>query len=105
MKLFDKESFEAEVVKTGKATVIDCYADWCGPCKMLAPVLEAAIPNHPSLQFGKIDADANPDLAARYGVMGLPTLLLIKDGEAIDRMVGYQGPGKLREWLTQAANR
>lgn len=76
-----------EAVKNGKA-LVDFYADWCGPCRMMAPILEAVASERDDLVVAKVNVDESADLAARFGVMSIPTLVVLDDGEEIKRIVG-----------------
>ena len=82
----NQENF-AEAVKSGRA-LVDFYADWCGPCRMMAPILEAVAAEKEDLLVAKVNVDENADLASRYGVMSIPTLVVLEDGEEIKRIVG-----------------
>lgn len=88
MKIVNKEEFDA-VINQG-AVLVDFYANWCGPCKMLAPVLEEVSNEHPDIQFIKVNVDEEPELAQRYGVMSIPALFAVKDGEVKKSVVGFQ---------------
>ena len=77
----------AEAVKSGRA-LIDFYADWCGPCRMMAPILEAVAAEREDLLVAKVNVDENAELASRFGVMSIPTLVVLEDGEEIKRIVG-----------------
>lgn len=93
-------TFEDLVIKADKPTLVDFWAVWCGPCKMIAPVLEEIAAEYAEqLQVAKLDVDHNGPLAMQYGVMSIPTLLLFKDGEAVERLVGYMPKDKLMEKL------
>lgn len=81
-------NFAQEVTKSDKPVLLDIYADWCGPCKMLAPELEAFASETDSVKVCKLNADESTDLAMIYGVMSIPTLLLFKDGKEIARHIG-----------------
>ena len=82
-------NFENEVLRSDKPVLLDFYADWCGPCKMLAPVLhEIAEENTGVLKVGKVNVDEQPDLAAQFGVMSIPTLLVFKNGKLVNQTVG-----------------
>ena len=81
-------NFAQEVTKQDKPVLLDIYADWCGPCKMLAPELEAFASETDSVKVCKLNADESTDLAMIYGVMSIPTLLLFKDGKEVARHVG-----------------
>ena len=83
-----KDNFD-EVRTKNKNLVVDCWAAWCGPCKMMGPIFEKlAAENASRASFGKIDCDKNPDLARKLKVMAIPTLLFFKDGESVDEIVG-----------------
>ena len=82
------ENFEEEVLKSDKKVLIDFYADWCGPCKMLSPIVEAVASENTSIKVVKVDIDVNPTLAAKYGVSSIPTLIVIENGEVKNTSVG-----------------
>ena len=82
------ENFEEEVLKSDKKVLIDFYADWCGPCKMLSPIVEAVARENTSIKVVKVDIDVNPALAVKYGVSSIPTLIVIENGEVKNTSVG-----------------
>lgn len=84
----DSENFEEEVIKSEKTVLIDFFADWCGPCKMLSPIIEQFAKENNEIKVVKINVDDSPDLAVKYGVMSIPTLVVIKNGEEVNRSVG-----------------
>lgn len=84
-----KENFESEVEKAESLVVIDLYADWCGPCKMLAPVMEELEREYPDVKFGKINVDNEPDLTALFKVQSIPYIALVKNNTFVDFSVGY----------------
>lgn len=85
------ENFDEKVLNGNGLVLVDLYADWCGPCKMLAPTVEAIAEElSGKLTVGKLNIDENPSIADRYGVMSIPTLILFKDGKEENRLVGLQ---------------
>ena len=84
-----KENFEAEVEKAESLVVIDLYADWCGPCKMLASVIEELEREYPDVKFGKINVDNEPELTALFKVQSIPYIALVKNNTFLDFSVGY----------------
>ena len=82
-------NFDEEVLKSSGPVLVDFYADWCGPCKMMSPVVEACAASYEGrLKVGKLNVDDAQDIAARYGVMSIPTFIFFKDGEAVHQTVG-----------------
>jgi thioredoxin 1 len=83
-------SFEEEVMKAELPVLVDFWAEWCGPCRMVAPVVEElANDTEGRLKVTKLDVDSNPDTARQYGVMSIPTLMLFKEGQPVERIVGF----------------
>ncbi|MEW1847987.1 thioredoxin [Nonomuraea angiospora] len=81
------ENFEEQVLRSDKPVLVEFWAEWCGPCRMVAPVLEQIEAEH-GLTIGKLNTDENPETMARYGVMGIPTMLLFENGEPVKQIVG-----------------
>lgn len=89
LKHVNEKEFEIEVLNEDKLVVVDFFATWCGPCKMLAPVLEEIQGEMDNVKIVKVDIDENPNLAAQYGVSNIPTIKLFKNGDAITTKVGF----------------
>ena len=84
------ENFEQEVLKSDSTVIVDFYADWCGPCKMMSPIIDKIAEEKTDVKVGKINVDDNQELAMEYGVMSIPTILIIKNGEVQKSFVGVQ---------------
>ncbi len=84
------ENFESEVINSKEPVMIDFFANWCGPCKMMSPVIDEIAEELQNIKVGKINVDENQDLAMKYNVMSIPTIVIIKDGKEIKRFVGVQ---------------
>ncbi|MBO5416141.1 MAG: thioredoxin [Clostridia bacterium] len=89
------ENFDSEIVKDGVVAVVDFYADWCGPCKMFAPVFEELANERTDVVCGKVNVDEAPALAQRFGVMSIPTVIVFKNGEQTAQNVGLAGKAKI----------
>jgi thioredoxin 1 len=95
-------TFSTEVLTSDKPVLVDFWAEWCGPCKMLAPVVEKiAGAMGDRVKFVKVDTDTNPSLAGEYSVSGIPCLILFKGGQAVDRVVGFVPEGKINDMLAK----
>lgn len=92
----------ADEVENGDAVLVDFWAPWCGPCKMIAPVLEE-IDNEigDKLTIAKLNVDENPETSGRFGVMSIPTLMMFKDGEVVEKLVGFQPKEQLMDALNK----
>ena len=101
-KQIKDNEFESEVLNSKLPVIIDFWAEWCGPCKMIAPHLEALADElGEQLEVIKVNIDENPLTPTRYGVRGIPTLMLFKNGEVAATKVGAAPKGKLQEWLNE----
>ena len=95
----DQNKFN-EFIKEG-TVLIDFFATWCGPCKMLSPVIEQVEGEHPELKVVKVDVDEAPSIAAKYGIQAIPTLFLLKDGKMVDKRMGYLNKNQLESFVTK----
>ncbi|MHC4959432.1 MAG: thioredoxin [Planctomycetota bacterium] len=92
----DSKSFEAQVLNSDQPVLVDFYADWCGPCQALAPVLDALSEEFAGrAKVAKVNTDENPELASQYGVRALPTMLFFEGGDVADRVIGLAQRGEL----------
>ena len=97
---FTKDSFEKEVLESKEPVLIDFYADWCGPCKMMAPVVEKLAEKYEGkVKVGKVNSDDEPELAQMFQVMRIPNFVIIKDGKVVDRVIGAVPQQALEEKL------
>ncbi len=96
-------SFESDVLKSPAPVVVDFWAEWCGPCRMIAPALEEiAGALGDKVKIVKLNVDENPNTAAKYGIMSIPTLMMFKNGEIASRQVGAAPKQKLQQWISSA---
>jgi len=99
-KTVTDNSFQADVLESDRPVLVDFWAEWCGPCKMIAPALEEiASALGEKVTIAKINIDENPDTPGKYGVRGIPTMLLFKNGEAVAQKVGAAPRGQIQQWL------
>ncbi|MFP8488899.1 thioredoxin [Gracilimonas sp. Q87] len=86
---FTDSNFEEEVLKSDKPVLVDFWAEWCGPCRMIGPIVEEMAEEYDGkAKIGKVDVDSNPEISVKYGIRSIPSLLIFKDGEVVDQIVG-----------------
>ena len=95
-------SFESDVLRSDKPVIVDFWAEWCGPCKQIGPSLEEISDERSDVIIAKINIDENPDAPTRYGVRGIPTMMMFKDGELYATKVGALPKNKINEWIDSA---
>lgn len=86
-----------QTITSNKTVLVDFFATWCGPCKMLAPVVEQFAESETNVKVVKVDVDEEPDLAMRFGISSIPTLLVFKDGKLADKQIGYRSLEQLKQ--------
>ena len=101
MKAFTKQNFQAEVLGSDRPVVVDFWATWCGPCQMLAPILEELEGETSNMVFGKVNVDEEPELAMQFGITAIPAVLVFRNGTKVASAVGYQPKEQLKKLLEQ----
>ena len=105
VKALITEEFEEKVLNSKKPVLVDFWASWCGPCRMLAPIVEKISNEMPDkFDLYKVNVDEESSLAAQFGIMSIPTLLVFKNGEMVEQSVGVQGESQLKAMLTEYAD-
>ena len=103
IKHISDASFDSDVIQSDKPVLVDYWAEWCGPCKMIAPILDEVAKDYGDrLQIAKLNVDDNREVPAKFGIRGIPTLMLFKDGQLASMKVGAMPKGKIVEWLAEA---
>ena len=98
VNVFNEENFENEVINTDKTTIVDFYADWCGPCKTMSPIIDKiAEENVENIKVGKVNVDENQELAMKYNVMSIPTILVFKNGNLVKTFIGVTSKSEIEE--------
>lgn len=97
----DKVNYEDEVLKSDKKVLLDFYADWCGPCRMLSVVIDKIAPEYPEIKICKVNVDEQPELASSYGVMTIPALFVVENGKVIKNAVGAKNKTELLKLLNE----
>lgn len=100
-----EENFEKEVEKSDIPVIIDFFADWCGPCQMMKPVFEKLSEGYKGkLKFGKVNTEISPEIAQKYGIQGIPCLIIVKKGKEVDRIVGFSNESMLKQKIDSILN-
>lgn len=93
----NKHNFQEEVINSEKPVLIDFWASWCGPCRMVSPIVEQIAEEYPQYKIGKVNIDEEPELASQYGIMSIPTLLVVKNGEITNKSIGAKNKKQILE--------
>ena len=96
--ILTKENFE-DTIKTNETVLVDFWATWCGPCRMIAPHIEKLAEEHPEITVGKVNVDDHPELAIKFGIASIPTLLLFKNTELRETLIGYREKAEIEKYL------
>lgn len=97
--IITKDNFQAEVLDAKGTVLIDFWASWCGPCRMLSPIVDQIAEEHPDIKVGKINVDEEPELASQFDVMSIPMLVVFKDGQKVNESVGLIPKEKVAELI------
>ena len=101
-KILTDSNFQTEVLQSQHPVMVDFWAEWCGPCRMLGPVIEKiAVANTGRLEVGKMNVDENPNTPQKYGIQGIPTVIFFKNGEVAKQLVGYQAQDKIQKTIDE----
>lgn len=104
VKTFTTENWNQDVLGSDKPVLVDYWASWCGPCRMVAPIVEELADEYAGkVVIGKLNVDENPAISSQYGVMSIPTLAIFKDGKIVDKIVGFRGKADLVKMLNAQA--
>jgi thioredoxin 1 len=101
IKQINDSEFKTEVIDSSKPVIVDFWAEWCGPCKTLGPILEKLSDDfHDKVEIKKINIDENPEAPANFGIRSIPTMILFKDGKVVDSKIGVSGEQDIKNWIS-----
>lgn len=95
----NKENFESEVLKSDRKVLLDFYADWCGPCRMVSPIVEQISEEHPEYKVCKVNVDEEPEIAASFNVMSIPSLFAVENGKIVNQLIGAKPMAQILDML------
>lgn len=101
VKTITKSNFNNEVMQSSQPVLLDFWAGWCGPCKMLSPIVDEVADENASIKVGKVNVDEQPELASQFGIMSIPTLVLIKDGKIVQQTAGVRPKAAIERMIKQ----
>lgn len=101
--IFNKDNFKIEIESFSGLVLVDFFAEWCGPCQLMAPMIEEMIKENKdnNIKIGKLNIDENQDVAAQYGVMSIPTFIVFKNGKVVDKKIGYGGKEEIEQLIVK----
>ncbi|MBQ6624653.1 MAG: thioredoxin [Clostridia bacterium] len=97
--IINKDNFENEIMNSEKTVLLDFWAGWCGPCKMISPIIDEIAKEHPEIKVAKINVDEQPEIAKSFDIMNIPSLFVLKNGEITNRSAGVKSKAQIEEML------